>query len=65
LSTRYRALLAELPLKAATIHADPGFVFEQWVGIELRKRMKYLGSGKLHYQRSKGGAEVDFIIARG
>lgn len=25
----------------------------------------YLGGGKLHYLRTKAGAEVDFIIARG
>lgn len=29
------------------------------------KRLQYLGGGKLHYLRSKAGAEVDFIIARG
>lgn len=28
------------------------------------KRLKYLGSGKLHYLRTKAGAEVDFIIER-
>jgi predicted AAA+ superfamily ATPase len=59
-----RHAAAELPLQAAAIHANPGLVFEQWVGVELWKRLKYLGSGKLHYQRSKAGAEVDFIIAR-
>ena len=42
----------------------PGPVFEQWVGIELWKRLQYLGSGKLHYLRTKSGAEVDFIIER-
>ena len=35
------------------------------MGIELWKRLQYLGGGKLHYLRSKAGAEVDFIIARG
>jgi predicted AAA+ superfamily ATPase len=39
-------------------------VFEQWVGIELWKRLQYLGDGTLHYLRTKAGAEVDFIIAR-
>jgi len=34
------------------------------VGIELWKRLQYLGGGRLHYLRSKAGAEVDFIIAR-
>jgi predicted AAA+ superfamily ATPase len=60
-----RNAAAELPLEAAMVRANPGPVFEQWVGIELWKRLQYLGSGKLHYLRTKAGAEVDFIIARG
>jgi len=46
------------------VRANPGPVFEQWVGIELWKRLMYLGHGKLHYLRTKAGAEVDFIIER-
>jgi predicted AAA+ superfamily ATPase len=60
-----RNAAAELPLETAAIRANPGPVFEQWVGIELWKRLHYLGAGKLHYLRTKAGAEVDFIIARG
>lgn len=59
-----RNAAAELPLDTATVLANPGPLFEQWVGIELWKRLQYLGAGSLHYQRSKSGAEVDFIIAR-
>jgi predicted AAA+ superfamily ATPase len=59
-----RNAAAELPLSAAMVRAHPGPLFEQWVGIELWKRLKYLGSGKLHYLRTKGGAEVDFIVER-
>lgn len=59
-----RNAAAELPLQAAAIRANPGPVFEQWVGIELWKRLQYLSAGKLHYLRTKAGAEVDFIIAR-
>jgi predicted AAA+ superfamily ATPase len=59
-----RHAAAELPLQTATVQANPGPVFEQWVGIELWKRLKYLGDGKLHYLRTKAGAEVDFIIER-
>ena len=59
-----RNAAAELPLEAAAVRANPGPVFEQWVGIELWKRLQYLGSGKLHYLRTKAGAEVDFIVAR-
>jgi predicted AAA+ superfamily ATPase len=59
-----RNAAAELPLESAAIRANPGPLFEQWVGIELWKRLQYRGSGKLHYLRTKAGAEVDFIIAR-
>lgn len=59
-----RHAAAELALKPATVLANPGPVFEQWVGIELWKRLQYLGTGRLHYFRTKGGAEVDFIIQR-
>ena len=60
-----RNAAAELPLEAAAARANPGPLFEQWVGVELWKRLQYLGSGKLHYLRTKAGAEVDFVIARG
>ncbi len=48
-----------------TVRADPGPVFEQWVGIELWKRLQYLGTGRLYYQKTKTGAEIDFIIEQG
>jgi uncharacterized protein len=35
------------------------------VGIELWKRLQYLGEGSLHYLRTRDGAEVDYIIERG
>jgi uncharacterized protein len=41
---------------------DPGMFFEQWVGIELWKRVQYLGNGSLYYQRTRDGAEIDFIV---
>lgn len=59
-----RNAVAELPVTAAAVRAHPGPLFEQWVGIELWKRLQYLGSGRLHDLRSKAGAEVDFIVAR-
>jgi predicted AAA+ superfamily ATPase len=58
-----RNAAAELPLTAVSAKANPGPLFEQWVGIELWKRLQYLGGGHLHYLRSKAGAEVDFIVA--
>jgi predicted AAA+ superfamily ATPase len=60
-----RNAAAELPIGAAAVRANPGPLFEQWVGIELWKRLRYRGGGRLHYLRTKGGAEVDFIVARG
>jgi predicted AAA+ superfamily ATPase len=45
-----------------TVRANPGPLFEQWVGLELWKRLKYLGHGSLHYYRTRAGAEVDFVI---
>jgi len=60
-----RNAAAELPLETTAVRANPGPLFEQWVGIELWKRLQYLGGGKLHYLRTKAGAEVDFIVARG
>jgi predicted AAA+ superfamily ATPase len=44
------------------IMADPGRYFEQWVGIEIWKRLQYRGSGRLSHFRTKDGAEVDFIV---
>lgn len=48
-----------------TVMANPGPVFEQWVGIELWNRLRYLGDGNLFHLRSRDGAEVDYIIERG
>jgi predicted AAA+ superfamily ATPase len=45
------------------VAADPGPLFEQWVGIEFWKRLGYLGNGSLTYLRTKAGAEVDFILS--
>jgi len=60
-----RHAAAELPLHTATVRANPGPVFEHWVGVEIWKRLQYLGSGRLHYLRTKAGAEVDFIVEQG
>ena len=60
-----RHAAAGLAPSVETIQANPGPVFEQWVGIELWKRLQYLGDGRLHYFRTRDGAEVDFIVERG
>jgi predicted AAA+ superfamily ATPase len=45
-----------------TARAQAGALFEQWVGLELLRRLRYLGRGHLHYLRTEDGAEVDFIV---
>lgn len=47
------------------VKVNPGPFFEQWVGMELWKRLQYLGEGRLHYLRTRDGMEIDFIIERG
>jgi predicted AAA+ superfamily ATPase len=44
------------------VKGNTGVLFEQWVGLELWKRLQYLGNGHLYYQRTRDGAEIDFII---
>lgn len=60
-----RHAAAGLPASEATVLANPGPIFEQWVGLELWKRLQYLGNGRLHYMRTKDGSEIDFIVERG
>ena len=60
-----RHAAAGLTPSVELVRANPGPIFEQWVGIELWKRLQYLGEGKLYHQRSRDGAEVDFIVERG
>jgi predicted AAA+ superfamily ATPase len=47
------------------VQSDPGRLFEQWVGIEIWKRLQYGGGGRLSYYRTKDGAEVDFVVELG
>ena len=60
-----RHAAAGLTATPDVVKTNPGPFFEQWVGIELWKRLQYLGEGKLYHMRTKDGAEVDFIIERG
>lgn len=59
-----RHAAAGLPPSVDVVRANPGPIFEQWVGVELWKRMQYLGDGRLSYFRTRHGAEVDYIIER-
>jgi uncharacterized protein len=47
------------------VRTDPGRFFEQWIGIEIWKRLQYRGEGRLHHFRTKDGAEVDFVVELG
>ncbi|MFA6032542.1 MAG: AAA family ATPase, partial [Myxococcota bacterium] len=59
-----RNAAAGLKISKDVVAANPGPLFEQWVGIELFNRIQYLGEGSLHYQRTRDGAEIDYIIER-
>jgi len=61
----FRRSPAGLEPSRTTVAANPGPLFEQWVGIELWKRLRYLGAGTLSYLRTKSGSEIDFIVQRG
>ncbi len=57
-----RHAAADLTPGPEIVRTDAGRHFQQWVGIELWKRLGYLGKGRLHHLRSKDGAEIDFLI---
>ena len=59
-----RHAAAGLRASPDVVLVNPGVFFEQWVGIELWKRLQYLGEGRLFHLRTKDGAEVDFIVER-
>lgn len=59
-----RNAAAGLDVSPELAKVDPGPLLEQWVGCELWKRLQYLGQGTLYHQRTKDGAEVDFILER-
>jgi predicted AAA+ superfamily ATPase len=45
---------------------ERGFLLETWVLRELRAAMAFHNTGgQLHYWRTPGGSEVDFIWTRG
>lgn len=48
-----------------TVEANPGPIFEQWVGIELWTRLQYAGEGRLLFLRTRDGMEIDYIVERG
>jgi predicted AAA+ superfamily ATPase len=60
-----RNAAADLTPGYDTVKCQAGSLFEQWVGIELWKRLAYQGHGRLQYLRTEDGAEVDFVIELG
>ena len=60
-----RNAAAGLPLVEATVNAAPGSLFEQWVGLQLWRKLSYGAAGSLSYYRTTDGAEVDFILEQG
>jgi len=57
-----RHAAAGLKASPEIVKVSPGAFFEQWVGIELWKRLQYLGQSRLHYLRTRDGMEIDFIV---
>ena len=45
-----------------TVRVDPGRCFEQWVGMELHRRLGYADEGALSYYRTRDGMEIDYIV---
>lgn len=46
------------------VRADPGRRFEQWVVLELWRRLQYLGAGRISFYRTRSGKEIDIILER-
>lgn len=46
------------------VRSQSGPLFEHWVGQELWKRLGYLKQGRLFHYRTKGGAEIDFVLEK-
>lgn len=57
-----RHAAAGLPIERSMVLGNPGPIFEQWVGLELWKRLQYQQTGKLTYYRTRGGVEIDFVV---
>ncbi|MFP4203631.1 MAG: ATP-binding protein [Opitutales bacterium] len=57
-----RHAAADLRPSHDTVLADPGRCFEQWVGLELQRRLGYADRGVLAYYRTRDGMEIDYIV---
>jgi predicted AAA+ superfamily ATPase len=59
-----RNAAAGIRIDPSIISLDPGHFFEQWVGMTLFRKLSYQGDGRLSHYRTRGGAEIDFILER-
>lgn len=59
-----RNAAAGIRIDESIISLDPGHFFKQWVGMTLFRKLSYAGEGRLSHYRTRGGAEIDFIIER-
>jgi predicted AAA+ superfamily ATPase len=59
-----RNAAAGIRIDESIVSLDPGHFFEQWVGMTLYRKLSYLGEGRLSHYRTRGGAEIDFILER-
>ncbi|HEY9054683.1 MAG TPA: ATP-binding protein [Rectinemataceae bacterium] len=55
---------AGIRIDESIVSLDPGHFFEQWVGMELYRKLSYAGEGRLSHYRTRGGAEIDFVLER-
>lgn len=55
---------AGLEIGPSIVRSQSGPLFEHWVGQELWKRLGYLKQGRLFHYRTKGGAEIDFVLEK-
>lgn len=59
-----RNAAAGIRIDESIISLDPGHFFEQWIGMILYRKISYAGEGRLSHYRTRGGAEIDFILER-
>ncbi len=57
-----RHAAADLRPGKDTVLADPGRCFEQWVGMEIHRRLGYANQGTLYYFRTRDGMEIDYVV---
>lgn len=53
---------AGLPLTERTVNATPGQLFEQFVALNLYRKLSYRKEGTLSYLRTASGQEIDLIV---